>query len=95
MEKHYIKANEIVISEAQVEEMAEEIDLDEDLAFTYGKLLLLADDRTVPQEMEDDIVPEDVPLVPEDNDSNKALSYKAYGLENIKQFIHLRVNTFF
>jgi hypothetical protein len=49
----------------------------------------LADDRTVPQEMEDDIVLEDVPLVPEDNDSNKALSYKAYGLENIKQFIHL------
>ncbi|CEG81728.1 hypothetical protein RMATCC62417_15893 [Rhizopus microsporus] len=73
------------MSEAQVEEM----DLDEDPTFTYSKLLLLADDRTVPQEMGDDIVPEDVPLVPEVNDSNKALSYKAYCLENIKQFIHL------
>jgi hypothetical protein len=62
---------------------------DEDPAFIYGKLLLLADDRTVPQEIEDDIVPEDVPLVPEDNDSNKALFYKAYGLEDIKQLIHL------
>jgi hypothetical protein len=62
---------------------------DEDLAFTYGKLLLLADDRTVPQEMEDDIVPEDVPIVPENNDSNKVPSYKAYRLDNIKQFIHL------
>lgn len=41
------------------------------------------------QEMEDDIAPEDVLLVPEDNDSNKALSYKSYGLENIKKFIHL------
>ncbi|CEG78602.1 hypothetical protein RMATCC62417_13181 [Rhizopus microsporus] len=89
MEKHYIKANEIVMNETQVEEMIEEMDLDKDPAFTYGKLLLLADDRTVPQEMEDDVVPEDVPPVPENNDSNKALSYKAYGLENIKQFIQL------
>ncbi|CEG78939.1 hypothetical protein RMATCC62417_13471 [Rhizopus microsporus] len=65
------------------------MDLDEDPAFTHGKLLLLVDDRTMPQEMEDDIVPENVPLVPEDNDSNKTLSHKAYVLENIKQFIHL------
>ncbi|PHZ09424.1 uncharacterized protein RHIMIDRAFT_299847 [Rhizopus microsporus ATCC 52813] len=65
------------------------MDLDKDPAFTYGKLLLLADDRTVSQEMEDDIVPEDVTPVPENNNSNKALSYKAYGLGNIKQFIHL------
>ncbi|CEG76835.1 hypothetical protein RMATCC62417_11676 [Rhizopus microsporus] len=77
------------MSEIQVEETVEEMDLDEDSAFTYGKLLLLADDTTVSPEMEDDIVPEGVPLVPEDNDSKKAFSYKAYGLENIKQFIHL------
>ncbi|CEI87640.1 hypothetical protein RMCBS344292_02050 [Rhizopus microsporus] len=89
VEKHYIKANEMVMNEIQAKEMVGEMYLDKDSAFTYGKLLLLADDRTVLQEMEDNIVYEDVPLVPEDNDSNKALSYKAYGLENIKRFIHL------
>jgi hypothetical protein len=63
MEKHYIKANEIIMSETQVEEMV------------------------VLQEMENDIVPKDVPLVPENNDSNKALSYKAYGFRKY-QAIH-------
>ncbi|ORE06296.1 hypothetical protein BCV72DRAFT_126334 [Rhizopus microsporus var. microsporus] len=76
------------MSETQAEEMGEEMDLDEDPAFTHGKLLLLAEDKTMPQEMEYDIVPEDVPLVPEDNDSNMTLYYKAYGFEDIKQFIH-------
>ncbi|PHZ07719.1 uncharacterized protein RHIMIDRAFT_295708 [Rhizopus microsporus ATCC 52813] len=77
------------MSETQVEEMVEEMDLDEDPTFRYGKLLLLDGDRIVPQEMEVDIVPEDIPLMPEVDDSNKALSYKAYCLENIKKLIHL------
>lgn len=38
MEEHYIKTNEIVMSETQVEESAEEMDPD-DPAFTFGKLL--------------------------------------------------------
>lgn len=32
------------MSDNRVEEIVEETDLDEDPAFTYGKLLLLADD---------------------------------------------------
>jgi hypothetical protein len=41
MEKHYIKVNEIVVSETQVEEMVKEMDLDEDFAFTIDIDLLV------------------------------------------------------
>ncbi|CEI87521.1 hypothetical protein G6F70_006154 [Rhizopus microsporus] len=74
----------IAMSETQVEERA-----DEDPAFTFNKLLFLANDRTMPQEMKYNVVSEDVPPVPEDNDINKTFSYKSYDLENIKKSIHL------
>ena len=44
MNEHCRITNEIVMSDNRVEEVFEEMDIDEDPAFTYGKLLLLADD---------------------------------------------------
>jgi hypothetical protein len=53
-----MQANEIVMSETYFEVVIDEMDVDEDPAFTYGKLVLLADYGTVPQEAEDSVVPE-------------------------------------
>jgi hypothetical protein len=85
------------MSEPYMEEVVDEIDLDEDTAFTYGKLVLLADDRTMPQKAEDeDVVPEmQGKFKPENetyeglfvvayDDNNQQLAYEAYRLVNIK-----------
>jgi hypothetical protein len=45
MEEYYRNANEIVMSEPQIEEFADTMDINEGPAFTYGKLLLLISDR--------------------------------------------------
>ncbi|KAG0926243.1 hypothetical protein G6F29_013090 [Rhizopus arrhizus] len=58
MEERYMQANEIVMSELYMEEVVHEIDIDEDPTFTYGKLVLLADDRTMPQKADEDVVSE-------------------------------------
>ncbi|GAA5808718.1 hypothetical protein MFLAVUS_002113 [Mucor flavus] len=77
------------------------MDIDEDPAFTYGKLLLLADDQTVPRKVVEDAAidennEQDVNAQKETSvfdsehkDSTKFLPYKAYGPENIKRFIQL------
>ncbi|GAA5811948.1 hypothetical protein MFLAVUS_005395 [Mucor flavus] len=82
MNEHCRIANEIVMSDNRVEETVEEMDIDEDPAFTYGKLSLLADDETVPRK-------ETNVFDSEHKDSTKFLPYKAYGPENIKRFIRL------
>ncbi|PHZ12081.1 uncharacterized protein RHIMIDRAFT_237897 [Rhizopus microsporus ATCC 52813] len=58
------------MSEIQVEEM----DLDEDHAFTYDKLMSLTDDTVAFPEMEDDVVPQNVPLASEDSDKGGSVA---------------------
>jgi hypothetical protein len=97
-----MQANEIVMSEPYMEEVVDEIDLDEDPAFTYGKLVLLADDRTMPQKAEDgDVGPEMQGKFKPENETdegsfvvaydnnNHQLAYEAYRPESIKKFIRL------
>lgn len=91
MNEHCRIANEIV----------EEMDIDEDPAFTYSKLLLLADDQTAPRKVVEDAAidennEQDVNAQKETSlfdsehkDSTNFLPYKAYGPENIRRFIEL------
>lgn len=44
-----MQANKIITSETYIEEFLDEMDIDEYSAFTYGKFVLLADNRTGPQ----------------------------------------------
>ncbi|CEP10225.1 hypothetical protein [Parasitella parasitica] len=53
MEERYNVANEIVMSEPFVEQLIEHMDIDEDSAFTYGRLQMLANDTTVLQAPKD------------------------------------------
>lgn len=47
MEEYYIQANKIMKSKPCIEEMIDKIGLDGSFTFTYSKLILLADDKTV------------------------------------------------
>lgn len=89
-----MQPNEIVMSEPYMEEVVDEINLDEG----PGKLVLLADDRTMLQKAEDeDVVPEmQGKFKPENetdeglfivayDDSSQQLAYEAHRPENIRK----------
>lgn len=87
-----MQANEIVMSEPYMEEVVVEINLDEG----PGKLVLLADDRTMLQKAEDeDVVPEmqdkfkpgEGLFIVAYDDNSQQLAYEAYRPENIKKSI--------
>ncbi|KAI8890610.1 hypothetical protein K501DRAFT_265605 [Backusella circina FSU 941] len=87
MEERYMQANEIVMSEPYMEEVVDEIDLDEDPAFTY------AEDEDVVPEMQGKFKPENETdegsFVVAYDDNNQQLAYEAYRPESIKKFIRL------
>lgn len=56
MKEHYRNANEIVMSEPQIVEFVDAMNIDEDPTLTYGKLLLLTDDQTVSQTIKEDVI---------------------------------------
>ena len=95
----YNIANEFVMREPYFEEVIDEMDVDEDPATTFGKLILLADDSTVPQqisvndEMEQESGSEEVENDAENSDinlsSHQTTGYKAYGPDNIRMFLQL------
>ncbi|KAG2192018.1 hypothetical protein INT47_008244 [Mucor saturninus] len=94
----YNKANEIVMREPYFEDVIDEINVDEDPATTFGKLILLADDSTVPQQISiDNEIEEESVSEAIENDVNSNISlrtpqttdYKAYGPDNIRMFLPL------
>lgn len=58
MEDCYIQTNKITMGKPCIEEMIDKMGLDGSFAFTYGKLTLLADDKTVRKRAEVNIVSE-------------------------------------
>lgn len=78
MKEWYVQANKIVTSETYVEEFLDEVDIDEDSAFTYGKLVLLADSRTGSQKTKDDVAPEMQSKVKRGNETEEGLFVVEY-----------------
>jgi hypothetical protein len=84
MEERYNVANEIVMSEPFVEQLIEHMDIDEDAAYTYGRLQMLANDTTVLQAPKDietyaatEIQEVDESIVPEsENESDSEIENK-------------------
>ena len=78
MEEWYIQANKIITSETYIEEFLDEMDIDEYSAFTYGKFVLLADNRTGPQKAKDDVAPEMQSKVKTGNETEERLFVVEY-----------------
>ncbi|KAG2192201.1 hypothetical protein INT47_005378 [Mucor saturninus] len=84
--------------ELYFEDVIDEMDVDEDPVTTFGKLILLADDSTVPQqisidnEIEEERVSEAIENEVDSNISLRTLQttgYKAYEPDNIRMFLQL------
>ncbi|KAG2196659.1 hypothetical protein INT47_012118 [Mucor saturninus] len=93
----YNIASGFVMREPYFEEVIDEMDVDEDSDTIFGKLILLANDSTVPQEIsvidemkqecrleevENDAENSDIHLSP-----HQSIGYKAYGPDNIRMFL--------
>ncbi|KAG2202889.1 hypothetical protein INT47_008921 [Mucor saturninus] len=93
----YNIASGFVMREPYLEEVIDEMDVDEDSDTIFGKLILLANDSTVPQEisvndeMKQECRLEEVENDAENSDINlsphQSIGYKTYGPNDIRMFL--------